>query len=87
MWAITIQMQVKPIVVKVDTGAEVTAISDATWKSLNIAKPLEETGVSLYGPDHTHLEILGKVNLTLTLTYHKRCCTQEIYVCYQRSKE
>ena len=78
MWAITIQMQGKPIVVKVDTGAEVTAISDSTWKSLNFAKPLEETGVSLYGPDQTHLKILGKINLTLS--HHERCCTQDVYV-------
>ena len=42
MWAITIQMEGKPIVVKVDTGAEVTTISYSTWKSLNFAKPLEE---------------------------------------------
>ena len=77
MWAITIQMQGKPIVVKVDTGAEVTAISDSTWKSLKFAKPLEETGVSLYGPDQTHLKILGKVNLTLS--HHERCCTQDVY--------
>ena len=53
MWAITIQIQGKPIVVKVDTGAEVTAISDSTWKSMDIAMLLEETEVSLYGPDQT----------------------------------
>ena len=78
MWAITIQMQGKPIVVKVDTGAEVTAISDTTWKSLNIAKPLKETEVSLYGPDQTHLKILGKINLTLI--HQERCCTQDVYI-------
>ena len=60
MWAITIQMQGKLIVVKVDTGAEVTAISDSTWKSLNFANPLEETGVSPHCPDQTHLNILDK---------------------------
>lgn len=81
--AITIQMQGKPIVVKVDTGAEVTAISDTTWKSLHISKPLEETEVSFYGPDQTHLKFLGKVNLTLIHQemLHTRC----LY--YQRSKE
>ena len=78
MWAITIQMQGKPIVVKVDTGVEVTAISDSTWKSLNFAKPLEETGVSLYGPDQTHLKTLGKIYLTFS--HHERCCTQDVYV-------
>ena len=77
-WAITILMQGKPMIVKVDTGAEVTAISDSTWKSLNLTKPLEKTGVSLYGPDQTHLKILGKINLTLT--HHERYCTQDVYV-------
>ena len=60
MWSITIRLQGKPIVVKVDTGAEVTAISDSTWKSLNIWKPLEETRISLCGPDNTNLKILAK---------------------------
>ena len=78
MWAITIQIQGKPIVVKVDTGAEVTAISDSTWKSMDIAMLLEETEVSLYGPDQTHLNILGKINLSLT--YQGRCCTQDVYI-------
>jgi len=29
-------------------------------------KLLEETGISLYGPDNTNLKTLGKINLTLT---------------------
>ena len=63
----------------VDTGAEVTAISDSTWNSLNITKPLEETGISLYGPDNnTNLKILGKISLALT--HDQRCCTQDVYV-------
>ena len=78
IWAIMIQIQGKPIVVKVDTGAEVTAVSDSTWKSLNIAKPLEETKISLYGPDKTHLKILGKINLTLS--HHEKCCKQDVYI-------
>ena len=78
IWAIMIQIQGKPIVVKVDTGAEVTAISDSTWKLLNIAKPLEKTKISLYGPDKTHLKILGKINLTLS--HHEKCCKQDVYI-------
>ena len=78
MWSITIQLQGKPIVIKVDTGAEVTAISDSTWKSLKIMKPLEETEISLYGPDNTNLKILGKINLTLT--HDQRSCTQDVYI-------
>jgi len=78
MWAIQIHIQGKPVFVKVDTGAEVTTISDSTWKSLNLTNPLEEKGLSLYGPDKTNLKILGKINLILT--YQEKCCTQDIYV-------
>ena len=38
MLAITIQMQGKPIVVKVDTGAKVTAISDAKQNTYGAKK-------------------------------------------------
>ena len=78
MWAITIQIQGKPTVVKVDTSAEVTAISDSTWKSMDIVMLLEETEVSLYGPDQTRLNILGKINLSLT--YQGRYCMQDVYI-------
>ena len=75
IWAIMIQIQGKPIAVTVDTGAEVTAILDSTctWRSLNVATPLEDTEVSLYG---LYQNILGKTNLSLT--YHGRyiLCTR-----------
>ena len=45
---------------------------------MNVATPLEDTEVLLYGPDQTHLNILDKTNLFLTC--HGRCCTQDVYV-------
>ena len=49
---------------KVDTGAEVTATSDSTWKSLNIAKQCEETKISLYGSDHIEYVVRGVKRLS-----------------------
>ena len=52
-----------PIKFKVDTGAEVTVISKGTWKSLELKKPLQQSDVSLCGPDRTQLKYLGKIPL------------------------
>ena len=61
-----------------DTGAEVTVISEGTWKSLELKKPLQQSDVSLCGSDCTQLKVLGKIPLDLT---HKgTSCTQTIYV-------
>ena len=73
-----IQIQGKPIVVKVDTGAEVSVISDSTWKSLSIAKPLEETKISLYGSDKTHLEKLTSPYPTMRNAAHKMFTSSKI---------
>ena len=56
---------------KVDTGAEVTVISEAMWKTLNLSEPLQKPSLSLCGPDHTPLEVLGEV--LVSLTYKGRC--------------
>ena len=61
-----------------DTGAEVTVIAEATWNSLDSAKPLQQPDVSLCGPDCTQLKILGKI--PLDLAYNGTSCTQPVYV-------
>ena len=43
----------KVVLFKVDTGAEVTAISEGTWKSLSLTEPLQQPNTFLCGPDHT----------------------------------
>ena len=70
MWAITIQIQGKPIAVIVHTDAEVTVKSHSTWKSLNFATPLEET---FHSSDQTHLKMFP-------LIHHGRYCTQDAYI-------
>ena len=78
MWIITIKVNGQSVLVKVDTGAKVTALSDSTWNSLNIATPLEKAEISLFGPDQRQLKVLGQKSLTIT--YQGRSCNQNIYI-------
>jgi len=57
----------------VDTGAEVTALSDSTWKSLGITTPLKSVGLPLFGPELTWKKMLP-------LTYNGNTCTEEVFV-------
>ena len=58
-WISMITVNRRVITFKLDTGAEVTAISDATWWSLG--KPLLWTpNKQLYGPACQALEVMGK---------------------------
>ena len=44
IWEITIGIEGKQVPFKVDTGAEVTVLSEVTWKSLEHSLPLKKTG-------------------------------------------
>ena len=68
----------KVVLFKVDTGAEVTVISEGTWKRLSLTEPLQQPNTFLCGPDHTRLTVLGKILLTLTL--NEVHCEQPVYV-------
>ena len=78
IWEIKVMVGDKVILFKVDTGAEVTVISEKTWKSLHSAEPLQHPNTFLCGPDRTRLTVLGKITLTLTL--NETCCEQPVYV-------
>ena len=78
IWEIKVMVGDKVILFKVDTGAEVTVISEETWKSLHSAEPLQHPNTFLCGPDRSRLTVLGKITLTLTL--NKTCCEQPVYV-------
>ena len=60
------------------TGAEVTAVSTSTWKSLNLSTQLMKPDIYLYGPDRSQLKLLGM--LPVSLCYRDNSCTQIIYV-------
>ena len=53
IWEIKVMVGDKVILFKVDTGAEVTVISEETWKSLHSAEPLQHPNTFLCGPDRT----------------------------------
>ena len=77
VWVSSIELAGKEVPFKLDTGAEVTAISDSTYKSLHGIK-LKPATKPLYGPASQPLKVLGKFTGTLT---HKQCSHQEqIYV-------
>jgi transposase InsO family protein len=61
---------------KVDTGAEVTVISEDISKTLGLE--LSQTAKSLHGPDRSPLKVSGQA--TVRLAYKEKQCTQPIYV-------
>ena len=64
-WNETIQINNKQAQFKLDTGAEVKAISEATHK--RIGKPyLDKVSKSLYGPAGTSLEVCGQLLASLS---------------------
>ena len=61
---------------KIDTGAEVTVVTEAVGDSLN--RTLKPTQRILYGPDKKPLSVLGE--LAVSLQYNGRRSTQPVYV-------
>ena len=76
-WSATIDINGQPVMFKLDTGAEVTAVTQETLTKLSnvVLKPATK---SLCGPDRKPLKVLGKLTVTLSSTHHK--CDQEVYV-------
>ena len=62
---------------KIDTGAEVSAICEATFSSLTSVK-LNKPTKNLQGPDRKPLNVLGSVHVCLK--YKEKCTTQEVHV-------
>ena len=59
-------------------GAEVTAMSGATWKALCMAPPLHETKQVLGGPDRKPLSVIGEAKVSLSCK--QKACDQTVYV-------
>ena len=64
-WITKIRLQGTEVVFKVDTGAEVTVISEEAYKNLRGTK-LQTPSKTLYGPSHQKLEVVGVFEGTLT---------------------
>ena len=77
MWNCTVQLNDHEVPFKVDTGAEVTVISEDQWKSLQISevKPPSKT---LHGPDNKPLDVRGELHVTLS--YRGRKCSQPVLI-------
>ena len=76
-WTATVLLGATEVELKLDTGAEVTAISEATYKKLE-AVPLEKTSKALDGPTHQSLKVLGQ--FTGTLEHQGHSSTQTVFV-------
>lgn len=76
-WNSTIAVNGQEAVFKLDTGAEVSVISEDVLASLSLPKP-HKTTKRLYGPDRQPLNVLGE--LPVTLSYKGRSCAQPVYI-------
>ena len=77
MWNCTIRVDGHEVPFKVDTGAEVTVISEELWTSLHLSQ-LKPPTKRLHGPDSKPLKVTGE--LCATLQYRGRQCIQPIFV-------
>ena len=76
-WIVTVDLNNVPTEVKLDTGAEVTAISKETYQKLG-SPQLASPTKSLYGPSRLPLKTLG--SLQCKVAYKDVTATQSIYV-------
>jgi hypothetical protein len=68
-WTTTLLIEGKEVCFKLDTGAEVTAISEQTYRQLGGVQLLTPTKV-LYGPARHTLDVLGQFMTTLKHGQH-----------------
>ena len=64
-WVIELQVGSTPVDFKIDTGADVTVISEATYNSLTPSTPLEPSHIPLEGPGGK-LKCIGRIESTVT---------------------
>ena len=82
-WTVTLQLDNSPVIFCIDTGAEVTVISDKTWR--NLGKPtLTSPERELRGPNNHRLVVLGQWKGTLQ--YSSTQTKETIYVVEGLSK-
>ncbi len=76
-WSATVDVNETPIELHIDTGAELTVISEQTWRKVGqpALSPLDHT---LRGPDTHQLPTTGR--FTAKLSKDKRIAKEEIYV-------
>ena len=77
LWTTPLLLGKQDIVFKLDTGAEVTAISEAAYKTLG-KMSLQAPSKALYAPTCQSLKVLGQ--FTGTLTHRQHSVSQPIFV-------
>ena len=63
---------------KLDTGAEVTTISERVYETLADLMPLEQTSLTLFGPGRTPLHVIGQ--FSSMFTYNGRTSQHTVFV-------
>ena len=76
-WTSTVRIAGKRIPVKLDTGAEVTAISESAYQKLSKI-PLQKPSKSLQGPAGQSLTVLGQ--FTRRISFARRSSNEVIFV-------
>ena len=76
-WNTQITVNQVDLYFKLDTGAEVTAISEKAFKTLGSPK-IEQPVKKLCGPTNKPLKFLGR--LTVSMSYKNNSCEQDIFV-------
>ena len=79
-WLTTVTVNSELMKFKVDTGAEVTALTEEALSQLGGIQ-LKSPSKVLCGPDRTPLKVLGQT--TVTLTSKGKSCSQEVYFVQQ----
>jgi len=82
-WTIMLEVNGHPAVFKIDTGADVSILSEDLFKLIPKME-LHKAGPELAGPGSTPLRTAGKAEVTLT--YHNRSCLAQIYCTVQYYK-
>ena len=78
-WFATIQLgEQETLKFKLDTGAEVTAISHTAYQQLSKPPPLSTPDKVLYGPSRHPLQVLGQCQCDLI--HKERSSTQQVFV-------
>ena len=76
-WSVNVRLQGKESLFKIDTGAEVTVISEKVYDTLEKTK-LEKPSEVLYGPAHQPYEVLGQFSGNLVHREHSHL--EDIFV-------
>ena len=81
-WNVTVLVGKNPVLFKVDTGAEVTELSEDTFRTFsNPAPQLKKSLHTLRGANRSPLDVVGESQMTLS--YNTKFSTQRVFVVHE----